>query len=141
MLFILTVQKKRPADVLKGSRKDVLRVTSWGHPQGVNFEPLVHMNFHCIIFNFILPNVCLKHRRISCFIVVGFWRNVPKTSYKGPKVTSGGQLSRDVPRTSILNISTKRISVVKLLVLVHQMCVLDTKKLVISYSFSLGGTS
>ena len=37
-------------------------------------------------------------------------------------------------------ISTKRISALKLSVLVHQMCVLDTKKLV-AYSFSLGETS
>ena len=33
--------------------------------------------------------------------------------------------------TSILNISTKRISVVKLSVLVHQMCVFDAKRLVV----------
>ena len=85
--------------------------------------------------------MCLKHERVSCFIVLGFWRNVPKTSYKRLKVTSRREGSRDVPWTSILNISTKRISVVKLSVLVHQMCVLDTKKLVISYSFSLGETS
>ena len=43
--------------------------------------------------------------------------------------------------TSIWNISTKRISVEKISVLVHQMCVLDTKKVVISYSFNLGDTS
>ena len=32
----------------------------------------------------------------------------------------------------------KRISVVIFSVLVHQMCILDTKKLVIAYSFSFG---
>ena len=42
---------------------------------------------------------------------------------------------------SILNISTKRISVVKFSVLAHQMCALDTETLIISYSFSLEETS
>ena len=49
--------------------------------------------------------------------------------------------SWEVPRTSVLNISTKYISVVIFSVLVHQMCVLDTKKLVIAHSFSFGETS
>ena len=58
-------------------------------------------------------------------------------SYKIPKVTSGLR-SRDVPRTSILNISSKCISEVIFSVLVHQMCALDTKKSVIAHSFSFG---
>ena len=95
------------------------------------------MHFCCIIFNFVLPNVCLKHHRVSCFIVLCFWRKVLEMSYKVPKVTLGGWCSPDVARTSILNISTKCISVVTFSVLVYQMCVLDTKKLVISYSFIL----
>ena len=82
----------------------------------------MQMHFHCIIFNFILPNVL-------------------KTSYKGPKEASGGRRSREVPRTSILDISRKCISVVIFSVLIHQMCVLDTKKLVITYSSSFGETS
>ena len=61
-------------------------------------------------------------------------------SYKIPKVTSGLH-SRDVPRTSILNISSKCISVVTFPVLVHQMYALDAKKLVIAHSFSFGETS
>ena len=99
------------------------------------------MHFCCIIFNFVLPNVCLKHHRVSCFIVLCFWRKVLEMSYKVPKVTLGGWCSPDVARTSILNISTKCISVVTFSVLVYQMCVLDTKKLVIAFSFSLGETS
>ena len=79
--------------------------------------------------------------RVSCILVLGFWRNVLNTSSKGPKVTSSRWRPRDVPRTSILNISTKRISVVTFSVLVHQMYVLDNKKLVIAYSFSFGETS
>ena len=90
MLFVLTAQKKQPADVLKTFRRDLLRVTSLRRPQGVNSEPSIQMHFHCSIFNFILPNVCLKHQRVSCFIVLRFWTNIPKTSYKSPKVTSGG---------------------------------------------------
>ena len=54
---------------------------------------------------------------------------------------SGGWHDRDVPTTSILNISTKGISVVIFSVLVHQMCVLNTKKLVIAYLFSFRETS
>ena len=56
-------------------------------------------------------------------------------------MTSGRWRPRNVPRTSILNTSTERISVVIFSVLVHQMCVLDNKKLVIAYSFSFGETS
>ena len=41
-------------------RKDLLRLTYLGRPQGINFQPLVQMHFYCIIFNFILPKVCLK---------------------------------------------------------------------------------
>ena len=121
--------------------KDVRRVTSLGHPQDVNFEPLIQMHFNCIIFNFISPNVSLKHERLSCFIVLGFCRNVLKTSSKGPKVTPGGWCSRDVPWASILNVSRKRISVVIFSVLVHQMCVLGIKMFVIAHCFSLGETS
>ena len=77
----------------------------------------------------------MKHWRISCFIVLGFWRIVPKTSYKGPKVTSGEWRSRDIRIASILNISKKRISVVIYSALVHQMCVLGTKKIVIAIFF------
>ena len=40
-----------------------------------------------------------------------------------------------------MNINTKRISVVVFSVLVHQMFVLDTKNLVIVYSFSFGEAS
>ena len=140
-MFILIILEKRPADVLKAFRKDVLRVTSLGRPQRISFEPLVEMYCHCIIFNFTSPNMCLKYEQVSCFIVLGFWRHVSKTPYKDPKVTSEGWRSQDVPRAYIFNISTKRISVVKFSVLVYQMCVLDTKKLVTAYSFSLGETS
>ena len=49
-------------------RRNVLRTLSKppektfleGRPQDINFEPLVQMHIHCIIFNFILSNVCLK---------------------------------------------------------------------------------
>ena len=56
-------------------------------------------------------------------------------------MTSGRWRPRNVPRTSILNTSTECISVVIFSVLVHQMCVLHNKKLVIAYSFSFGETS
>ena len=120
---------KRLADILKMSRKDVRGVTSTKYVPETYVPPNI---FH---------QICLKHYRVSCFIVLGFWRNVLKASYKGPKVTSGGWRSPDVPRTSILNMSKKLISVVIFSVLMHQMCVLDTKKLVITYSFGFGETS
>ena len=56
-------------------------------------------------------------------------------------MTSGGSRYRDVSRASILNINIKRISVVIFSVLVHQTCVLDTKKLLVAYSFSFEETS
>ena len=122
---------KRPADNLKTFWKDIRRVTSLERPQDVNFVPLVQMRFYCIIFNFISPNVCLKHKRVSCFIVLGFWRNV--------HIRWATFLGR--PQEVDLNISSKRISVVTFSVLVPQVCLLDTKKLVILYSFSFGDTS
>ena len=48
MLFILTVWENRPADALKVSQKDLLRVTSLGRPQDVSFEPLIQIYFHCV---------------------------------------------------------------------------------------------
>ena len=127
-MLILKVLEKRPADILKTSQKKDCRVTALGRPQEVNFEPLVQMHFHCIIVNFISSNVYQKHEKVSCFIVLGFWRNVLSMSYKGPKVTSGGWSYQDVSRTSLLSINAKRISVVIFSVLVYEMCVLHTKE-------------
>ena len=45
-------------------------MTSLERPQDVNFEPLLQMHFHCIIFNFISTNVCLKYYSLNCFIVL-----------------------------------------------------------------------
>ena len=59
--FIHKVLEKRPVDILKTYRKDVLRVTSLGRLRDVNFKPFIQMHFKCIIFNIISPNVCLKH--------------------------------------------------------------------------------
>ena len=39
-------------------------------------------------------------------------KNIPKTSYKGPKVTSGWWRFRDIPRASDLKINAKFITVV-----------------------------
>ena len=58
--YVLTVLEKCPVDVPKTSRKDVCKVTSFGRPQEVNFELVVQVKFHGIIFNFISPNMCLK---------------------------------------------------------------------------------
>ena len=44
----------------------------------------------------------------------------------------------DALRTSILNVSKKLIPVVIFLVLIHQMCVFDIKKLAIAHSFTFG---
>ena len=59
-------------DVLKTSQKDVHRVTFLGRPEDVNFELLAQMHLHCINFNLTSPNVCLKHQRVSCFIILRF---------------------------------------------------------------------
>ena len=90
------------------------------------------------LFSNLFHRICAWNTNI---IVLGFLRNFLKTSYKDPKVTSGGWRSQDVPRTSMLNINTKHVFQVIFSVLVHQMCVLDAKKLIIVYSFSFGGTS
>ena len=58
---MLDVLEKRPADILNMSQKEILRVTYLGRSQNVNFEALVQMHFRYIIFNFIPPDVCLKH--------------------------------------------------------------------------------
>ena len=59
-------------DALKTSLKDVRRVMPLTCLQDVNFEFLVHIYFRCNIFNFVSPNVCLIHERVSCFIVLRF---------------------------------------------------------------------
>ena len=117
-MLIFKVLEKRPEDILKTFRKDVCRVTSLG-TKDVNFVTLVQMHFYCIIFSFI---------------------SRPEDVHKGPKVTSGGWSSRDVPRMSILNKIAKRITAATFSVLIQQMCVLDTRKFVIAYSFSFGDT-
>ena len=119
-------------NVLRTSSKRSKKMSVGWRPWDVNFESLVQMHFHCIIFNFISPNVCLKHKSVSCFIDLSFWRNVLNMSYKGAKMTSDRWRPRNVPRTSILNTSTKGISVVIFSVLVYQMCVLNNKTLVIA---------
>ena len=58
---MLDVLEKRPADILNMSQKEIRRVKSLGRSQNVNFEALAQMHFHDIIFNFIPPDVCLKH--------------------------------------------------------------------------------
>ena len=126
--------EKRPADIIKTSRKDVRRVKSSRRPQYVNFVPLVQMHFHCIIFNFISPDVCLK-QRVGSFIVLEVWRNGLKTPYKDPKVTPGRWRSRDVPGR------TKRNFCGNVFSFSSPKCVLHIKKLVIAYSFSFGETS
>ena len=65
MPHILTVLESRPVDVLKASRKDVHRVTSLGRHQDFNFERLAEIFFQCIIFDFILPNICPKYQQVS----------------------------------------------------------------------------
>ena len=88
----------------------------------------------------------MKYLKVSCCLFLKFWRNFllpssKRRGKKGPKVTSGSWCFPDFPRTSILNISGKCISVVIFLVTVHQMFVLDTKNFVIVYSFNFGKTT
>ena len=61
MLHILTGFEKRSSDALKTNQKDVRRVMYLRRPQNVNFESLVQMHSHCIIFKFVSPHVCLQH--------------------------------------------------------------------------------
>ena len=61
MLHILTGFEKRSSDVLKTNQKDVRRVMYLRRSQDVNFESLVQMHSHCIIFKFVSPHVCLQH--------------------------------------------------------------------------------
>ena len=140
-MLILRASEKVRVNIFKTLRKDDCRMASLGLPQDINFEPLVCIFIFTALFSILFHQLCQKHQRVSCFIVLGFWRNVPKMSYKGPKVTYGGWRYTDVPRRSILNINTKHISMVIFSVLVYQICVLDTKKLVFVYSFSFGETS
>ena len=55
----------------------------------------------------------------------------PKDVLQTSQRTSGGRRSRDVARVSFLNISSKRISMVIFSVLVHQICVLSTDKVLL----------
>ena len=130
-MFMLSIEKQK---VSLGWRP-------WNVPRA-SILSLLNKCIFIALFSILFHQICAWNtKKLAVLLALGFWRHVPKTSYKGPKVTSGGWRSRDVPRASILNISTKRISVVKFSVLVHQMCVLDTRKLVTAYFFSLGETS
>ena len=72
LLLILKVLDKRLVDILKTSSKDVRRVTSLERPQGASLEPHIQMYFNCIIFNFISPNMCLKHQRVVLQLFYSF---------------------------------------------------------------------
>ena len=102
------VPPSRPADVIKESWKDELRVTSEGEQfwtSRTNAFSLLYFQFY---FTKCLPESFKNYR----FYSLGFWRHVPKTSYKSLKVTFRGWRCRDIPRASILSIITKCISVV-----------------------------
>ena len=133
LLQIVTDLENRTMDVLKTSRKDAHRMTFLGSPVTSNRNSLT--------------NAFLMHSFRSYFTkcvpetLRSFRGNILKTSYKSPKVTSGGWRFQGVPRMSILNISTKWISVLIFSNLVNQMRVLNTKKLVTAYYFDFGETS
>ena len=114
-------------DVLKASQKDIYWVNSLGRPQDFNFEPLLQMHFHFAILNRISPNVCLKHQKDNCFIVLRFAAISQRDPINVIKWLSefGGWTSREVVRTSILNINTKCIFAVIFSALVQQICVLS----------------
>ena len=119
--------------ILKTSRKNAHRMTSLGSPVTSNWNSRTNaflMHYFRSYFSKCAPETLRSFRG-----------NILKTSYKRPKVTSGGWSFQDVPRMSVLNISTKWISVLIFQNLVNQMCVLNTKKLVTAYSFNFGETS
>lgn len=107
LFYVLKVLEKRRTNVLKTSRKDVHRLMSLGHRQGVNVKVIIPILFCCIIFNLISPNVCLKYQRYSCFMSQCFWGNNQRRPIKAAKVMFGGWCSQDVSRMSILNIFYK----------------------------------
>ena len=111
-----------------------------GTPSGLQFwtsrRNIFSMHYFWFYFTKYMPETPTS-QLIHSYIVCG---NIPKTYYKRPKATFGGWCSRDVPWMSILNISTKCIPMVIISVLADQMCVLNTKKLVMAYSFSFGLT-
>ena len=141
MLFIFTVQEKRPADVLKAFRKDLIRVTCLGHSQGVNFESLVQMHFPCIIFNFILPNVSLNNTKELAVQFQASGEMPQRRLNKVPQSDAWSITFSGCPQDVHFEHIYKTHFVVKFSVLVYQMYVLDTKKLLILYSFILGETS
>ena len=128
-------------NVLWTSSKHPKKTSVGWRPWDVPRTSILKLSYKCILtalFSISFHQICA---RVTCFIALGFCRNTLKMSCESPKLTLGGLSSQDVPKTSILNISRKRISVVIFSVLVHQMSILDTKKLVIAYSSSFGETS
>ena len=115
--FFLKFQRS----VLGTSSKRPEKMSVGWRPWHVPRTSILNLSYKCIfnaLISILFQQMCAWNN--NCFIVLGFWRNVLKTSYKGPKVTSGVWRSWDVPRTSMLNINAKHISVVIFSGLVHQ---------------------
>ena len=148
-MYTLTVLEKCLMDVVKTSWSEVRSLTFLGRPQDVKAEYIIHMHLSCIFFNLISSNVYLKHLKVSSCILLRWWRNVVRTSYKLSEVTSGEWHSWDVSRTTILNKFCKS-SFCNISVSFCNSCnifnftslnVLNTEKLVIAHSFTFGETS
>ena len=115
--FFLKFQRSVLWTSSKHSEKMSVEWRLWNVPR----TSILNLSYKCIftaLISILFQQMCAWNT--NSFIVLGFWRNVLKTSYKGPKVTPGVWRSWDVPRTSMLNISAKHISVVIFSGLVHQ---------------------
>ena len=125
------------------SKRAEKMLVGW-RPWDVPSASILNLSYKLIftaLFSILFHQMCAwKAYQSAVIIVIGFWRNVLNTSYNYPKVTSGCWRPLEILTTSILNISTKHISVPIFSTLFHQMCLLGNRKFVIVYSFSFRET-
>ena len=57
-------------------------------PWDVVRASILNLSYKCIFILFY--QICASNTKDLAVLVLGFWRNVPKTFYKGPKVMLGG---------------------------------------------------
>ena len=135
LLFcIQIVLEKYPTDVPKTSREVFRRWTSLSHPQHVNFE--LYKCISVLLFSILFDQICVWNT--NCCILLYFWWNAPR-GINVPIWCLEGDVLTTSPKRQLWANLQNIIFVVIFSILTHQLCVLNTKKLVIANSFSFGG--
>ena len=143
LLYLHKIFEKRPKDVWKISLDDFHVMMLYGRTKNVNLtRSVVSITITFLKYSLSVPPGSKNNwvytifrkksqERLNCVLK---WRVHSNVLWTSP----GRQFQTSRTNAFSLHHFQKRISVVIFSVLVHQMCILDTKKLVIAYSFSFG---